>query len=166
MAGSLGLSKAGRPHAGQNSCEDLGWQHEGDAAMVTQVIGKADPLASLLTEYRPEQGPAKLADQSRNSAHTPRAEVAPSESASSPHRREGDELARSMAKVKEVLQSAGLQVRLLVDRETERVVVRVVKESGEVIRQFPPEEILEMVKYLSEKQQSGSEKGMLLEERV
>ncbi|MFN3681282.1 MAG: flagellar protein FlaG [Nitrospira sp.] len=107
-----------------------------------------------------------MAAHSQPAHYLLRAAVAPSDSASSAARKEGNELARSVAKIEQVLQSAGLQVRLLVDQETERVVVRVVKESGEVVRQFPPEEILELTKYLSEEQQSQLERGVFLEQRI
>ncbi|OQW35772.1 MAG: hypothetical protein A4E19_16110 [Nitrospira sp. SG-bin1] len=64
-------------------------------------------------------------------------------------------------KVNEVLSLANPQLRIRVDNETERVVVKVVEqESGEVIRQIPPEELLELEKYLS------SPKGLLLKEQA
>jgi flagellar protein FlaG len=132
--------------------------------MVTPVIGKADLLASFLKEHRSGRGSAKLVDQTEKS--DPSYHAYHATSLSLPEQRNDNELKRPMAKIEEVLQSAGLQVRLLVDRETERVVVKVVRESGEVVRQFPPEEILELAKYLSEEQQSQLERGVLLEERV
>lgn len=129
--------------------------------MVTPVSGKADLLASFLKEHRSGRGPAKPTDQAETFDQLRQATAI-----SLPDHRNDNELKRSMAKIEELLQSTGLQVRLLVDRETERVVVKVVKESGEVVRQFPPEEILELAKYLSEEQQSQLERGVLLEERV
>jgi flagellar protein FlaG len=64
-------------------------------------------------------------------------------------------------RVNEVLSQADPQLRIRVDNETERVVVKVVEqESGEVIRQIPPEELLELEKYLS------SLKGLLLQEHA
>jgi flagellar protein FlaG len=53
-----------------------------------------------------------------------------------------------------------------VDEKTDQVVVKVIKESGEVIRQFPPEEILELARYLSEERMDQPDKGVLLEERA
>ena len=68
---------------------------------------------------------------------------------------------RAAMKVNEVLSLADPQLKIHVDDETERVVVKVVEqESGEVIRQIPPEELLELEKYLS------SPKGLLLQERA
>jgi uncharacterized FlaG/YvyC family protein len=42
----------------------------------------------------------------------------------------------------------------------------VLKESGEVIRQFPPKEILELAKYLSEEGALPADKGIFLEGRI
>lgn len=68
---------------------------------------------------------------------------------------------RAATKVNEVLSLADPQLKIHVDDETERVVVKVVEqESGEVIRQIPPEELLELEKYLS------SPKGLLLQEQA
>lgn len=67
---------------------------------------------------------------------------------------------QAATRVNEVLSLADPQLRIRVDNETERVVVKVVEqESGEVIRQIPPEELLELEKYLS------SPKGLLLQEQ-
>ncbi|ALA58568.1 flagellar protein FlaG [Nitrospira moscoviensis] len=68
---------------------------------------------------------------------------------------------RAVAQVSEVLDSTDPRLKIEVDDETDRVVVKIIKEeSGEVIRQFPPEELLELEKFLS-----GS-KGLLLQERA
>ena len=68
---------------------------------------------------------------------------------------------RAATKVNEVLSLADPQLKIHVDDETERVVVKIVEqESGEVIRQIPPEELLELEKYLS------SPKGLLVQEQV
>lgn len=68
---------------------------------------------------------------------------------------------RAATKVNEVLSHANPQLRIRVDSQTEQVVVKVVEqESGEVIRQIPPEELLELEKYLS------SPKGVLVEEQA
>ena len=75
-------------------------------------------------------------------------------------------LERAAVKVNEALLSAGTRVKLLVDQGSEQVVVKVMKESGEVLRQFPPEELLELAKYLSKEQTFPAGKGMLVEERV
>ena len=68
---------------------------------------------------------------------------------------------QAAAKIGEVLELADPRLKIRVDDETERVVVKVVEqESGEVIRQIPPEELLELEKYLS------SPRGLLLHERA
>ena len=68
---------------------------------------------------------------------------------------------RAATKVDELLSLADLQLKIHVDDETERVVVKVVEqESGQVIRQIPPEELLELEMYLS------SLKGLLLHEQA
>lgn len=71
------------------------------------------------------------------------------------------QIERAATKVSEVLSLADPQLKIHIDDETERVVVKVVEqESGEVIRQIPPEELLELEKYLS------SPKGLLLQEQA
>ncbi|MDH4085391.1 MAG: flagellar protein FlaG [Nitrospira sp.] len=73
---------------------------------------------------------------------------------------ERSRIEQAAAKVSEVLSQANPQLRIRVDDETEQVVVKVVEqESGEVIRQIPPEELLDLEKYLS------SLKGLLLQEQ-
>jgi flagellar protein FlaG len=68
---------------------------------------------------------------------------------------------QATTKVNEVLSLADPQLKIHVDDETERVVVKIVEqESGEVIRQIPPEELLELERYLS------SPKGLLLQEQA
>ncbi len=67
---------------------------------------------------------------------------------------------QAATKINEVLSLANPHLKIRVDNETEQVVVKVVEpESGEVIRQIPPEELLELEKYLS------SPKGLLLQEQ-
>ncbi|OQW61100.1 MAG: hypothetical protein BVN28_08100 [Nitrospira sp. ST-bin4] len=68
---------------------------------------------------------------------------------------------RAAAKVGKVLESAEPRLKIEVDDETERVVIKVVQEdSGKLIRQIPPEELLQLEKYLS------SAKGLLLHEQA
>ncbi len=67
---------------------------------------------------------------------------------------------QAATRVNEVLSLANPQLKIRVDDETERVVVKVVEEeSGEVIRQIPPDEFLALEKYLS------GPKGLLLQEQ-
>jgi flagellar protein FlaG len=68
---------------------------------------------------------------------------------------------RAAAKVSQVLDSTDPRLKIEVDDEAERVVIKVVEQdSGKVIRQIPPEELLQLEKYLS------SAKGLLLHEQV
>lgn len=132
--------------------------------MITQAINKADLLAAFYKERGSDRAfLAKQADSTRKAELSSRAETA-----GLLYRADGGRVAldRAMGAVEHMLKSAGLQVRLLVDEETEQVVVKVIKESGEVIRQFPPEEILGLARYLSEERTDQPDKGVLLEERV
>lgn len=71
------------------------------------------------------------------------------------------EIDRAATKVNEVLSLADPQLKIEVDRETERVIVKVLEQkSGELIRQIPPEELLELEKYLT------APKGLLVEEQA
>lgn len=73
---------------------------------------------------------------------------------------ERSKIDQAAVRVNEILSLADPQLKIRVDDATERVVVKVVEqESGEVIRQIPPEELLELEKYLS------SPKGVLLREQ-
>ena len=68
---------------------------------------------------------------------------------------------QAATKVNEVLNLADPRLKIEVDDETKRVVVKVIEQkSGEVIRQIPAEELLELEKYLS------SPKGILLREQA
>ncbi len=68
---------------------------------------------------------------------------------------------RAAKKVNEVLSLADPRLKIEVDDETKRVVVKVIEQkSGEVIRQIPAKELLELEKYLS------SPKGILLREQA
>jgi flagellar protein FlaG len=68
---------------------------------------------------------------------------------------------RAATKVSKALDSADPRLKIEVDDEAERVVIKVVdQDSGKVIRQIPPEELLQLEKYLS------SAKGLLLHEQA
>ncbi len=70
-------------------------------------------------------------------------------------------LDRAAAKVSTVLESTDSRLKIEVDDEAERVVIKVIEQdSGKVIRQIPPEELLQIEKYLS------SAKGLLLQEQA
>jgi flagellar protein FlaG len=68
---------------------------------------------------------------------------------------------RAATRVNEVLSLADPQLKIEIDQETQRVIVKILeRKSGEVIRQIPPEELLELEKYLS------SPKGLLVQEQA
>lgn len=131
--------------------------------MITQAVSKADLSALFHREPRSDRALTKEADSNRKTALPSRAEAGGPR-----YRTDGrrEELSSAVRTVEDMLKSAGLQVKLLVDEKTDQVVVKVIKESGEVIRQFPPEEILELARYLSEERANQSDKGVLLEERI
>lgn len=132
--------------------------------MITQAVSKADLVAAFYKERGSDRSfLIKQADPTRKTELSPHAEAEKLFHGANDGRAMLD---RAVGTVEHMLKSADLQVKLLVDEETEQVVVRVVKESGEVIRQFPPEEILELARYLSEEQTDRPDKGMLLEERA
>ena len=70
-------------------------------------------------------------------------------------------LEQAVSKVKEVLQQSSSHLQIEVDPDLERVIVKILNgDSGEVIRQIPPKEVIDLAKSLSEA------KGVLLEEHV
>jgi uncharacterized FlaG/YvyC family protein len=68
--------------------------------------------------------------------------------------------------VSEALHLGDTRTRLAIDQDTDHPVVKVLKESGEVIRQFPPEELLKLAKYLSDKETLPPGTGFLVKELV
>lgn len=131
--------------------------------MITPVNNKADLLIMPRPGGEPDTATAKRPAAAWTQPDSHRAENS---------RHAGSEpldravLDRAVVKVSDALKSAGTQVKLLVDQESEQVVVKVMKESGEVIRQFPPEEVLELAKYLEKEHRLPEGKGVLVEERV
>jgi flagellar protein FlaG len=70
-------------------------------------------------------------------------------------------LQRAVARVREVFQGASARLQIEIDRDLDRVVIKIVNgQSGEVIRQIPPEELLELARRFD------GAKGLLLKERV
>ena len=120
--------------------------------MIHSVTPKADLRAAPIREGEQVEAPT----------HTSRAAGKRSDSVpvpSVPIDRAAIE--RAVKKAGELIESIDPRLKFEIDNETERVVVKIVSgESGEIIRQFPPEELLELDKYLS------GLKGLLLEERA
>ncbi len=70
-------------------------------------------------------------------------------------------LEQAVGKVREILQQSESHLQIEVDPDLQRVVVKILNaESGEVIRQIPPQEVIELAKNLS------NHKGLLFEEHV
>jgi len=70
-------------------------------------------------------------------------------------------LEQAVSKVKEVLQQSSSHLQIEVDPDLERVIVKILNgDSGEVVRQIPPKEMIDLAKSLSEA------KGVLFEEHV
>ncbi len=70
-------------------------------------------------------------------------------------------LEQAAARVHEVFQAAEPRLQIEIDPDLERVVVKIVKgETNEVIRQIPPQELLDLAKRLT------APKGFLLKEEA
>ncbi|MHC9064148.1 flagellar protein FlaG [Nitrospira sp. CMX1] len=70
-------------------------------------------------------------------------------------------LEQAVSKVKDALQQSSSKFQIEVDPDLERVVVKILKgDSGEVIRQIPPKEVIDLAKSLS------GPKGALFEEHA
>ncbi len=130
--------------------------------MITPVSNKAD----LLTMPRKGGEPDKAAATRPAAARTQ--PDSPQDASRSTDRAVLDRAAldHAVATVGEALKSAGTQVKLQLDQESDQVVVKVLKDSGEVLRQFPPQELLELAKYLSQEGMLPADKGVLIEGRI
>jgi flagellar protein FlaG len=70
-------------------------------------------------------------------------------------------LEHAVSKLKEVLQQSGSHLQIEVDPDLDRVIVKILNgDSGEVIRQIPPKEVIDLAKNLS------GAKGALFGEHV
>lgn len=70
-------------------------------------------------------------------------------------------LEQAVSKVKEAFHQSGSQLQIEVDPDLERVIVKILNgDSGEVIRQIPPKEVIDLAKNLS------GAKGALFGEHV
>lgn len=120
--------------------------------MIHSVTPTADPRSESVRKGEPVRTPTPNTKSSNSGAHEQSVAKAPLDRAT---------IDKAAGRVLEMLDAIDPRLRIEVDHETERVVVKVVeKESGEVIRQIPPEELLELEKYLS------SQKGLLLQEQA
>lgn len=118
--------------------------------MIQSVTAKADPRVDLVREE----------EQSGSAGQRLRSKKGESNGQST-FQNDRVRTDRAAAKVNEVLSLTDLRLKIEVDDETKRVVVKVVEQkSGEVIRQIPARELLELEKYLS------SPTGILLREQA
>ena len=119
--------------------------------MITNATSKVDLPAAATNKSQPAALPrTKLVE-----AHTQGADF----SFASPTDRVA--LEQAVSKVKEALKQSGSQLQIEVDPDLERVIVKILKEdSGEVIRQIPPKEVIDLAKNLS------GANGVLPEEHV
>ena len=120
--------------------------------MITPVTGKADLLTTPARGGEPDHAAAKQPSAARTQSDTDNQPTAPIDRAT---------LEQAVAKVSEELKAHDTNLKFEIDDSTDRVIVKVIeKDSGEVIRQFPPKEVLNLAKYFN------SSKGLLLKEHA
>lgn len=67
-----------------------------------------------------------------------------------------EQLKKAVEDAGNAARSANRQLNFSIDSSTERIVVRVINEaSGEVVRQIPPKEMLDIAAYLAEAEKKG-----------
>ena len=135
--------------------------------MITSVHNKADLLIAPRKGGEPDKAAATRPAAARKQLDSPH-DASESDERAVFDRATGSQspLDKAVVAVNEALKSAGTHVKLQVDQDSSQVVVKVLKESGEVIRQFPPEEVLKLAKYLSQEGTLTADKGLLIEERI
>jgi len=130
--------------------------------MITPINNKADLLITPRTGGEPDEAAAKRPAAARTQLDSHHDVSQPTERTVF----DRSTLNQAAAIVSEVLRSMDTHVELQIDQESDQVVVKVLKDSGEVIRQFPPKELLELAKYLSQEGKLPTDKGVLVEGRV
>jgi flagellar protein FlaG len=119
--------------------------------MITNVTSKVDLPAAVSQRSQPDAFPVKV----KVAGHTHGSDAT---LASQTHR---VELEQAVGKVREALQQSSSQLQIEVDPDLHRVVVKILNgDSGEVIRQIPPQEVIDLAKNLS------GAKGLLFGEHV
>lgn len=120
--------------------------------MITSVPGKADLLTTPARGGEPDHAAAHQPTAARTQSDTENKPTAPIDR---------DSLEQAVAKVSEDLHAHDTNLKFEIDDSTDRVIVKVIeKDTGEVIRQFPPKEVLELAKFFN------SSKGLLLKEQA
>jgi flagellar protein FlaG len=116
--------------------------------MITNVTSKVD-LPATVSRSRQADAPAKTEHVVDNISGSDDVFVS---RASIEH---------AVGKVREILQQSNSHFQIEVDSDLQRVIVKILNgDSGEVIRQIPPQAVIELAKDLS------SKKGLLFEEHV
>lgn len=73
-----------------------------------------------------------------------------------PVQAEPEEIEQAIKEINDYMQLVRRNLEFSVDKDTQRVVVKVIDaESGEVVRQIPPDSVLELAKYLRERENKG-----------
>lgn len=120
--------------------------------MITSVTGKADLLTTPARGGEPDHAAAKQPTAARTQSDTEKTPTAPIDRAT---------LEQAVAKVSEDVQAHDTSLKFEIDDSTDRVIVKVVNtDSGEVIRQLPPKEVLELAKFFNKS------KGVFLKEQA
>ncbi|MCS6284678.1 MAG: flagellar protein FlaG [Nitrospira sp.] len=120
--------------------------------MITSVTSKADLLTTPARGSEPDHAAAKQPSAARTQSDTENTPTAPVDRTA---------LEQAVAKVSEDIKAHDTNLKFEIDDSTDRVVVKVIeKDSGEVIRQFPPKEVLELAKFFN------ASKGFLLKEQA
>ncbi|MEO8338219.1 MAG: flagellar protein FlaG [Nitrospirota bacterium] len=117
----------------------------------------------MVQNIRPPQGPDFPQRQSENAAKPPRGIDSTVEArlrtpAPAPTK---EQVEQAAARVKDVFRGTTSHVKIEIDPDLHKVVIKVLSgESGEIIRQIPSQELLDLAKQLSEP------KGLLVRERA
>ena len=117
----------------------------------------------MVQNIRPPQGsyvPQRQPESEARPAHGRDGKVEPELTASAPPPAR-EELERAAVRVKEVLRGTTSRLEIEIDHDLHKAVIKVFSgESGEIIRQIPAQEILDLAKHLDEP------KGLLVHERA
>ncbi|MBX3303143.1 MAG: flagellar protein FlaG [Nitrospira sp.] len=119
--------------------------------MITNVTSKVNlpTTANRGSQADPPSTNTRVAEHARGSEFSP---------ASPTHR---IALEQAVGKVREALQQSSSHLQIEVDQELQRAIVKIVSgDTGEVIRQIPPQEVIDLAKNLAD------HKGLLFGEHV
>lgn len=115
--------------------------------LTPQIAGPAAVQRSRPVAVSPSPGAPESADKRQDPVATDKAVQANSPSAVM----EPEELDRVVSQLNDHVQNLQRQLQFSVDKESERMVVKVIDaESEEVIRQIPPEEVLTLARRLED----------------